>query len=330
MEIDFSLVREQLETMLNAFFQALPNAVAGIVLFIIFYYLAKGISTLVGRVVAVRRSSANLGLVLGRLTNAAILIFGFLVALLLVFPSFSMGQLIQLLGIGGIGASIAFRDIFEDFFAGILLLASEPFRIGDQIVVEGFEGTIEEIQTRATFIRTYDNRRVVIPNATLLTHAIVVNTAHSHRRVEYDVGIGYSDDVARATAVILEAVDTIPGILKEPPPEVLVRELADFNVVLRIRWWIAPPRRYDALDTRDKILTVIKEQLKKAGIDLPFPTQQILFHDQTEITDGDRRLQREGWPAGPGAVPRPYRIAGAIRELDREEPTPHPEEESKT
>jgi hypothetical protein len=88
--------------------------------------------------------------------------------------------------------------------------------------------------------------------------------------------------------------------------------LADFSVVLRVRWWIKPPLRYDALDTRGQILTAIREHLTTHGVDLPFPTQQILFHDQTEETDGDRQRQREGWPAGKDPVPLPDRIATAL------------------
>lgn len=75
-------------------------------------------------------------------------------------------------------------------FVGRVGRITQPFRIGDQIVVSGFEGTVEDIQTRATFIRTYDGRRVVVPNAGLFTDTVVVNTAFPQRRLEYDVGIG--------------------------------------------------------------------------------------------------------------------------------------------
>ncbi|HEY9905982.1 MAG TPA: mechanosensitive ion channel family protein, partial [Thermosynechococcaceae cyanobacterium] len=80
-------------------------------------------------------------------------------------------------------------------------------------------------------------------------------------------------------------------------------------------WWINPPRRAEALDKRDKVLTAIKNKLTANGIDLPFPTQQILFHDQTEETDGDRSRQREGWPAGNQDVPNSRSISGSLRKL---------------
>jgi small-conductance mechanosensitive channel len=191
-------------------------------------------------------------------------------------------------------------------------LLTEPFRIGDQIVHGAYEGTVEEIETRATTIRTYDGRRVVIPNADLFTQPVTVNTAYDVRRLEYDVGIGYGDDLAQAKHLMLQAMRDVEGVLADPAPDVLVMDLAPSSVVLRARWWIRPPRRADALDARDRVLTVIVATLTEHGIDLPVPTQQILFHDQTEATDGDRRRQREGWPAGQGEVPRPRSIAGAI------------------
>jgi small-conductance mechanosensitive channel len=163
-----------------------------------------------------------------------------------------------------------------------------------------------------TFIRTYDGRRIIIPNADLFTNTVTVNTAYAFRRVEYDVGIGYGDSIDKARRTILDALGTLEEVEEHPEPEVIVYELADYSIVLRVRWWIRPPRRSDAIDTRNRVLSALRQALLDAGIDLPFPTHQILFHDQTEVTDGDRRRQREGWPAGPGEVPEAYRIADAV------------------
>ncbi|HEY9599466.1 MAG TPA: mechanosensitive ion channel family protein, partial [Cyanophyceae cyanobacterium] len=218
-------------------------------------------------------------------------------------------------GISGVAIGFAFRDILQNFLAGILILLTEPFQINDQIVFKTIEGTVEAIQTRATTIRTYDGRRVVIPNSELFTNSVTVNTAFESRRLEYDVGIGYGDNIDRAKELILEAMASVDSVLKEPPPEALVMELAPSTVNIRARWWISPPRRADALDARDKVLTAIKKKLTANGIDLPFPTQQILFHDQTEETDGDRSCQREGWPSGQGNVPKPRSIGGSLRKL---------------
>ena len=199
-------------------------------------------------------------------------------------------------------------------FRDILLLASEPFRIGDQIVIGSFEGTVEDIQTRATFIKTYDGRRVVIPNSNLFTNSVTVNTAHDIRRLEYDFGLGFSDDIAQTKAILLQVVQSIPGVLKEPAPDVLVVRLAESSINVRLRWWVQPPRQFDVLTSQDLVLEKAAAALLAAGIDIPFPTHQVLFHDQTEESDGDRSRQREGWPPGKGPVPRPERWVQATRQ----------------
>jgi small-conductance mechanosensitive channel len=249
------------------------------------------------------------------LSQGVVILIGLFVALSIVIPSFKAGDLVQLLGISGVAIGFAFRDILQNFLAGILILLTEPFQIDDQIVFKNFEGTVENIQTRATTIRTYDGRRVVIPNSELFTNSVMVNTTWENRRVQYDVGIGYGDDIERAKQLIMEAIANLDNVLKEPSPDVLVMELAESTVNIRVRWWINPPRRAEALDTRDKVLTAIKNKLTANGIDLPFPTQQILFHDQTEETDGNRSRQREGWPAGNKDVPNSRSISGSLRKL---------------
>ena len=251
-----------------------------------------------------RQQSQSLKLLLSRLSYVATLVLGILVMVTIIIPGFTPASLISALGVGGVAIGFAFKDIFQNFLAGVLLLLTEPFKINDQIAYKEFEGTVETIQTRATTIRTYDGRLVVIPNAELFVNVVTVNTAYDKRRLQYDVGIGYGDDIARARQLMLEAMRGVEGVLADPAPEALVVDLAGSSVNIRARWWINPPRRADIMDAQDKVLEAIKNTLSAHGIDLPYPTQQLLWHDQTEETDGDRKRQREGWPAGQGEVPK--------------------------
>ncbi len=315
MRAEISAVWDKIQSMINDFIVLLPNMVLALIVFAIFFFVGREIKRVVRRVTRNHRQARNLGLVLGRLAQGITVLVGLFVALSIVIPTFRAGDLVQLLGISGVAIGFAFRDILQNFLAGILILLTEPFQIDDQIVFKNFEGTVENIETRATTIKTYDGRRIVIPNAELFTNSVTVNTAFDKRRLEYDVGIGYGDDIDRAKQLMLEAMHSVEQVLKDPAPDVLVMDLAESTVNIRARWWVNPPRWADALDSRDKVLTAIKKKLMANGIDLPFPTQQILFHDQTEETDGDRSLQREGWPAGSGAVPKPRSIGGSLRKL---------------
>lgn len=306
---DLAIIWQTIERMGRGMLQRLPYVALAALTFGAFYLGARLLRAGVQRLTRRARRGRNVALVFGRLSQGVLIFVGLLVSLSIVFPSFRASDLIQLLGISSVAIGFAFRDILQNFLAGILILLTEPFRIGDQIVYGGFEGTVEDIQTRATFLQTYDGRRVIIPNSNLFTNAVTINTAFPQRRMQYDVGIGVGDDIDRAKALILEAVGQIDEVLKEPAPQVLVVELADFSVKLRVWFWIKPPVRIEALHAQDRVLSAIKARLIQDGIDLPFPTQQVLLHDQTEATDGDRRRQREGWPAGNGPVPGPRRRA---------------------
>ncbi len=294
--------------------ELLPNIMIAIVVFIVFWFVAKFSRRLIKNLTRHKRSS-NLGLVLARLSQGFIILAGAFIALAIVIPSFKPGDLVQLLGVSGVAVGFAFRDILQNFLAGILILITEPFVIGDQIVFKEFEGTVENIQTRATTIRTYDGTRIVIPNAELFTNSVQVNTAFEKRRLQYDIGIGYGDDIAEAKRIILEVLHNDPEAISDPPPEALVVDLAASTINIRARWWVNPPRRAEILDSQDQVLTELCNKLVAAGIDLPFPTQQVLFHDQTEETDGDRSNQREGWPSTNGNNPKARNIDSSLRQL---------------
>ena len=305
---------QQLMQMVRGTVQLIPNILIAIVVFVLFWFIAKFSRRIIKKVTR-RKQSRNLGLVLARLSQGLIILVGAFIALAIVVPSFKPGDLVQLLGVSGVAVGFAFRDILQNFLAGILILITEPFVIDDQIVFQDFEGTVENIQTRATTIRTYDGTKIVIPNAELFTNSVKVNTAFEKRRLQYDIGIGYGDDIAEAKRIILEVLRNDPESISDPPPEALVVELADFTVNIRARWWVNPPRRAEVLDSQDGVLTELCNKLVAAGIDLPFPTQQILFHDQTESTDGDRANQREGWPTVRGNNPKPRNINSSLKAL---------------
>jgi small-conductance mechanosensitive channel len=312
---EITTLLDKMQAMLNGFIFLLPNMLLALIVFAIFFFIARTIKKIVKRLTRDRRQARNLGMVLGRLAQGTTILVGLFIALSIVIPSLKASDLVQLLGISGVAIGFAFRDILQNFLAGILILLTEPFQIDDQIVFKDFEGTVENIETRATTIKTYDGRRIVIPNSELFTNSVTVNTAFENRRLEYDIGIGYGDDINEARQLILEAIHETDGVLETPAPDAIVVELAGSTVNIRARWWVQPPRRADVLDLQDRVLTNIKNKLTANGIDLPFPTQQILFHDQTEATDGDRTRQREGWPAGKGQVPQPRSISRSLNRL---------------
>lgn len=295
--VDPAFVLSKVEAWVVGFQRLLPNIVVALVLFAVAFAIAWGVERSF-RAWSDRHDRSNLGAVLGSFVKWMIVIFGALLALTIVIPSLNPGDLFAGLGIGSVAIGFAFKDILQNWLAGLLILIQQPFKVGDQIVVNNYEGTVEWIETRATIIAQYDGRRAIIPNATVYSNAVTVNTARPTRRSQYDVGIGYGDDIPAAREAILAAIAAVPGIEADPKPEVLVWDLAGSSVNLRMRWW-TESKRTNVVHVQAAVLEAVKVALDEAGIDMPFPTQVMLFHDQSEESDGIRGEQREGWPRRP-------------------------------
>ena len=194
--------------MIDGFIDRLPELILAMVVFIAFYGLSRFAARAIQTAVSKRRQ--NLAIVFARLTAGATIMFGLLVAISIVAPSFQASDLIKILGIGGVAIGFAFQNILQNFLAGLLLLWSEPFRVGDEIKLDPFEGRVQEIQTRATIVKTYDEREVVIPNAELFTRSVVVNTATGSRRWQYDLEVKMTQDLREFKKRIVSVVQRFP------------------------------------------------------------------------------------------------------------------------
>lgn len=322
MNLELSAVWMRMQNLLQSFLVTIPNILIGLLVFVIFLGIARLASNAVSSVAGRAGQPRGIALVFSRIVSWLVLAVGVLVALTVIFPTLTAASLFGALGVSGVAIGFAFKDIFQNLLAGLLILVTRPFRIGDQIVSGDHEGVVEDIQVRATLLRTYDNRRVVIPNSELYTNRVTVNTAYPQRRLSVTVGIGYGDDIAAARALILKTLGGLDGLLTDPAPSVLVRELGDFSVNLDVRFWIDPPIRKEAVEAQDGVLEAIRNALPAAGFDLPFPTQQLLLHDQTEATDGDRTRQREGWPARRNNPQSRQQLQREAQETAQEQPQP--------
>lgn len=300
-DADTGTILTNIELWIEGFIRLIPNLVSAAIVLLIIYGIARLVSYGVSRTLARhgRPALANVG---AALLRWSIMILGFLLAATIVLPSLRPGDLLSGLGIGSVAIGFAFKDILQNLLSGVLILLRQPFRVGDQIVVNGFEGTVEDIETRATFIKTYDGRRVIIPNAQIYTGTLTVNTAFELRRSEYDIGIGCNDDWDEAMRLMLEAARSCEGVLADPGPEAIPVGIDAYQNTIRLRWW-TKPERINVITTQGRVIVAAYKALDAAGIDMPYPTQVQLWHDQTEATDGDRSTQREGWPAGRGDVP---------------------------
>ena len=266
-----------LQHMAAGFLDRLPATVLGIFVFFLFYVAGRLTRRVANKVTQRTQRHNNVGLVVGRLGQGTSVLIGLLVASVIAIPGFTVGQLFSILGVGSVAIGFAFRDILQNFLAGILLLVNQPFRIGDQIIADKLEGTVEDIQTRATYVRTYDGRRVVVPNSDLFTNLVTVNTAFETRRLEHVIGISYDDDIETAIGVLERVMRGAPSVLNDPEPDAFVVNFSDSSIDIQLFWWISSPFQKDVVFSRGEVLRKAKRALDEAGITIPFPIRTLDF-----------------------------------------------------
>lgn len=261
------------------FVERIPYFVASIIVILIFWFLSIVFKKVVYKLLGSRSRHQNLVKVFQRVGGALIIFIGFMIAMVIAVPEFTPAKLIGALGIGSVAIGFAFKDIFQNLLSGILLLISEPFRIGDQIVSGDYEGTVEDIKIRATTIKTYDGRQVVIPNSDLYTSALTVNTAYKQRRLQVAVGIGYEDDIEAAKAEILQALDKVESVSKKAQPSVIATGFGDSTIDLMVRWFIEDGTQANKVTSIHQVIVEIKSALDAAGVNIPFPIRTIDLSD---------------------------------------------------
>ncbi|MEB3831324.1 mechanosensitive ion channel family protein [Phormidium sp. CCY1219] len=220
----------------------------------------------------------NTEILIGRLGYGAIWVVGSIIALGVLGLDFA--TLLGALGLTSVAIGFSLKDVLSNYIAGVILLAAHPFRIGDQIVIKDFEGTVTHIDLRATTLTTYDGRVVYIPNQEVFSSNIINNTASKRRRTSVIVGIDYDADIARAKQVILETLQNLDLVEPSPPPEVLVKELAASTVNLEVRFWV-DSRRAEFMEMTSQGAKAIKEGLVKAEIELPTEIYTLQFRNSS-------------------------------------------------
>lgn len=276
-------VKSSLLRLLGYGIESLPGIVFALIILLITRYAAN-LTRKMAKVAGKRMlKSTSLRSLLIQTTYVATWVAGTIFAAVIAFPDLGLGDIIGLLGLGSVAIGFAFQDIFKNFLAGILLLLNEPFRLGDQIIIDDFEGTIEDITIRSTQIKTYQGERIVIPNSIVFTSPVQVLTAMPHRRTDLEIGVDYDTDLPQAMQVLLETVRKVSGVLATPTPEVEAVGFGDSSIDLMVRYWTLP-QKIEVRQTKSRVVVALKQACDRAGITIPFPIRTIYhFSDRESV-----------------------------------------------
>ena len=232
------------------------------------------------------RTRASLKQLLSRFVLIAIWIAGLLRAAMVVFPGVTPGKLLATLGLGSIAIGFAFKDIFENFFAGIMLLWRFPFENGDYIECNDIRGKVEDVTLRNTFLRRSTGELVVLPNATLFKNPVDVLTNWPHRRVTIICGVAYGEDIDESRKVIEEAVMGCETLDQDQPVQIFAREFADSSVNFEVTWWTGA-KPVEVRKSRDEVVAAVKRALDEAEIEIPFPYRTLTFKEPLRTLSGE-------------------------------------------
>ncbi len=276
------IVTEQLTSLLRDLVALTPNLIAALAIIAVTWAAAA----LVGRLMIAlfRRSSTRPSLVVAlvKLSRISIWLFGILIAATLLFPNLTPTKLLAGLGIGSIAVGLAFKDIFENFLAGFLILMRKPMRIGDDIECEDLSGQVEAISIRDTFLRKRSGELVLVPNSFIYKNPVKILTDRPTRRISLVVGVAYGEDVKNARDVISKAIEGIKFRDLTRPPEVFAKEFSSSSIDFLVRWWTDSPPKAEH-QSRDAAVAAIKTALDRAGIEIPFPYRTLTFKDPLRV-----------------------------------------------
>jgi small conductance mechanosensitive channel len=253
-----------------------------------------------------RRLSPNLFIsdLLAQAVRAIAIIVGAIVALNLVGANALLGTVLGGAGVLGLAIGFAVRDSLENYISSVMLSVRQPFRANDHVVIDGNEGKVVRLTSRATVLMTLDGNHLRIPNATVFKAVILNYTRNPERRFTFELGVDAADDPQAAIETGAAAIAELDFVIDDPPPSGIIESVGESNIVLSFRGWVNQ-NGVDFLRARSVAIRCTKMALEAAGFTLPEPIY---------------RLRVDQLPAGSAAkpenapAPRPQRPRPAARE----------------
>jgi len=274
-------IPDTLNDLLTRFVLFVPRLIVALVIFVGALLTAGFIGRLVQRLMRRRDADEEITLLMSRLARWGVLVFGCVVALQQI--DFDLTAFLTGLGILGFTVGFAIQDVSKNFVAGVLLLLQQPFDIGDAIEVGSYAGTVVTVDLRATELRTFDGKNVLIPNADVFTSAIVHFGRASRRRIDLSAGVAYGSDLEMVKSTAVEAISSVAGVLADPAPNVVFVNLGPSTVDFTLYYWV-DTRTIGVFDAKDAGVRLIKRTFEEAGIEMPYPIQTVHLRRDNDVS----------------------------------------------
>jgi small conductance mechanosensitive channel len=284
----FELLQSKLEDWLDALITGVPNATLALLIALAAWVLARVAGRLVDRVLSRISQHAIVTRLVSLTVSWSILVAGLIIALGALNLDKTVTSLLAGAGIVTLILGLAFQSVATNLIAGIIITVRKPFVAGDLIETSEHVGRVQQLNLRATVLRTLDGVLVYVPNSSVLEDPIINYSATGVRRLDLGIGISYGEKLDRVKEVTLDAVQGIPGRLAEREPELFFEGFGDSSINFEIQVWIHFRDQRDYLAARSEAVMRIKAAYDAAGITIPFPIRTLDFGIK-----GGRRLSEE-------------------------------------
>lgn len=270
------ILTDKVHQTLEAAISISPNLAAAVIVLLLGALSSSILKMLAERVLNFRRSREALRTAVRTIIAALVWTFTLLVAATITLPGLSPAEAFAGVGIGSLAVGLAFRDIFENFLAGLLILLREPMRLGDYIECGDVSGSVHRITIRDTYLRDTDGTLRLVPNAHLFKNPVRVLTDQTVRRQIAIVGVHYDTDLDGVPEIIRDAIGASDDVFVDRPIQVFAQSFSSSSVDFEVAWWSgAAP--VDARRSRDDVLRRIKRAFDAHGITIPFPHRKLVF-----------------------------------------------------
>ncbi|BAI80743.1 mechanosensitive ion channel, MscS family [Deferribacter desulfuricans SSM1] len=246
------------------------KVVLAILIIIVGRFLSKKISKLAG--LGLKKANADEMLVdfLSDLLYYALFIISVVIALNTL--GFKTTSLAAIIGAATLAIGLSLQSNLSNFGSGVLILLTKPFKVGDFVEVGGISGSVQKISIFNTELLTPDNKKIIVPNSSIIGNPITNFSANDTRRVDLTIGISYESDIKKAKAILEKIVNSDGRILKEPACTIAVAELADSSINIVVRPWV---KASDYWAVKFDLLERIKERFDAEGVVIPYPQMDV-------------------------------------------------------
>jgi len=254
------------------------KVIAALVIFVIGRWISKLVANLIRRMMRKASVDQTLRRFVANMVYILLLVFVVLAALSQL--GIQTTSFIAVLGAAGLAIGLALQGSLSNFAAGFLMIIFRPFHVGDYIEGAGTAGTVDAIQIFTTTLVTPDNKTVIVPNSALTGDNIVNWSTRGTRRVDLVMGISYDDDIDKAKQIMADVVAADERVLKDPPTQIAMIELADSSVNFVVRPWV---KSSDYWGVHMGLTEAIKKAFDANGISIPFPQRDVhLYQHSTD------------------------------------------------